>query len=96
MNNNKLLFKILNNQVSANSLSIEHYIVRHVKKDELYKSWQMDIDGNVSDNEFKDLNDWLKDYICKSILKFKGENNFLILQNIMMRYLKKIKLLKLI
>ena len=76
MDNNKLLFKILNNQVLANNLSIEHYIVRHVKKEELYKSWQMDIDGKVSDNEFKDLNDWLKDYICKSILKFKGENKF--------------------
>lgn len=81
MNNNKLLFKILNNQVSANNLSIEHYIVRHVKKDELYKSWQMDIDGNVSDNEFKDLNDWLKDFICNSILKFKGKNNFFNLTN---------------
>lgn len=67
-----LLESIFNGTVSSSELSIEHYIVRHIRGEQKYKSWQVDLDGKLIDGS-DDLNGWLKRNICDEIKNLKKD-----------------------
>ncbi len=60
----QILLELKNKTNNLNDFSLEIFLVRHVKQDEKYKSWQVSLDDNIIS-----LNSWLKNNISEELEK---------------------------